>query len=1039
MLITRIDLENIKSYRNVHMDLGRGTTAISGSNGAGKTTIVEAIGFALFDYLPYKQTQFIREGDKFGKVVVHLLGNDDRPYEIERRVGTGAHWFVYDVEADARLEQSQDVKDKLHDLFGIDRDRPLDSLFRDALGVPQGTFTAVFLQTAAERKKTFDALLQIEDYKTAAKNLLETQHYYKDQINAQEREIERLEWLTRDLEVWKQQLHEARLLDEQQKRQNIQQLQQRQEYEQRKVELKAQDERVKDLKSCYDASLKELQHARIMLSDREAQLQDARKAWYVVEQSRAAYQQYEQAAHLLRELRLRAQHRDTLREQQATFQQDLGQTAERIKSCQRELDKVAVARQQIVELASLVEQQAVLDKERDAAIQRAEQYKAVGEQGRRFKEQQTQHRKKQEVLQSRIAEIEPLKPLAELLQERLAMYSGLQARLEGKPQKDAQLKQYRGHLRKLQIEQDNIENRSRSLQQQIAAIESHRQEAEELPALQARSIALSAQQQRLVGSIGAYVDARAQSIGGQCPFLRESCLNIKQRGVMSLESYFDNLLAQENEQLAQVERDLTVVIKQCEQIQKYADDLGKLKHYTDSLEVQHEQLQRQQQELQRVEEMTDALVAELETIKRIELQMKTLEADLSASRDAEQKVRQLDGLQRQHQQLEEQINQLEDALQELRREHESLRGSKEEQEAIETRLQALDDPRGKTRQRLEIVAQEGHFTQQLQAETQHQQGIFSQLQTVQEQMAAYSTLDTEIKQQEQLQQQCFEPHRQYIANQNEASLLPEREQNHQKSVTAVQTNEAALQRAERAYNEAKAGFDEHELTAVEQEITRLNDALTGLIKDMEANQKKITQLQEEISKAEAFMVDLEAAQHELQTLRDLLAMLESFRKLMTEAVPYILKAMLDNISAEANRIFGEIMGDRSAQLSWQNDYEVTLRRQGVSRTFAQLSGGEQMSAALAVRLALLKKLSSLNVAFFDEPTQNMDELRRMNLAEQIRRVRGFDQLIVISHDDTFEQGLDGLVRLQKENGETRLLSEDEIMEARRNQFTVSAL
>ncbi len=84
-----------------------------------------------------------------------------------------------------------------------------------------------------------------------------------------------------------------------------------------------------------------------------------------------------------------------------------------------------------------------------------------------------------------------------------------------------------------------------------------------------------------------------------------------------------------------------------------------------------------------------------------------------------------------------------------------------------------------------------------------------------------------------------------------------------------------------------------------------------------------------------------------------------------------------------------------------------------------------MSAALAVRLALLKKLSTLNLAFFDEPTQNMDEQRRSNLAEQIRRVRGFDQLIVISHDDTFEQGLDGLIRLRKQEGQTRQISEDD--------------
>ena len=67
MLITRIELENIKSYRQITIDFRRGTTAISGANGAGKTTIVEAIGFALFDFLPYNQAQFVREGEKYGQ------------------------------------------------------------------------------------------------------------------------------------------------------------------------------------------------------------------------------------------------------------------------------------------------------------------------------------------------------------------------------------------------------------------------------------------------------------------------------------------------------------------------------------------------------------------------------------------------------------------------------------------------------------------------------------------------------------------------------------------------------------------------------------------------------------------------------------------------------------------------------------------------------------------------------------------------------------------------------------------------------------
>src|SRR5437588_6971201 len=221
MLITRIELENIKSYRHLTVDFRRGTTAISGPNGAGKTTLVEAIGYALFDSLPYNQSQFVREGEKYGRVVVHFIGNDDRPYEVERRCGAGGKWIVYDSEADARLEQSADVQDKLHELFGIDRERPLETLFRDALGVPQGSFTAIFLQPPSKRKQTFDALLQIEDYKTAFDYRLDVKNQYNDQVQVQENEIGRLTYETRELEDWRSSLAQARMLDQEKKEQNV--------------------------------------------------------------------------------------------------------------------------------------------------------------------------------------------------------------------------------------------------------------------------------------------------------------------------------------------------------------------------------------------------------------------------------------------------------------------------------------------------------------------------------------------------------------------------------------------------------------------------------------------------------------------------------------------------------------------------------------------------------------------------------------------------------------------------------------------------
>ena len=137
-----------------------------------------------------------------------------------------------------------------------------------------------------------------------------------------------------------------------------------------------------------------------------------------------------------------------------------------------------------------------------------------------------------------------------------------------------------------------------------------------------------------------------------------------------------------------------------------------------------------------------------------------------------------------------------------------------------------------------------------------------------------------------------------------------------------------------------------------------------------------------------------------------------------KAAPYITEAYLHSVSIEANQFYREITGRFDVSLKWSNDYEITLEERGFSRPFTNLSGGEQMAAALSVRLALLKEFSDhLSLAFFDEPTTNMDEDRRRNLAQQIGRITGFRQLFVISHDDSFENFTDQVVVLGSRDGE----------------------
>ncbi|HEU0003406.1 MAG TPA: SMC family ATPase [Ktedonobacteraceae bacterium] len=1027
MLITRIELENIKSYRHLAVDFRRGTTAISGANGAGKTTLVEAIGYALFNYLSYNQSQFVREGEKFGKVVVHLIGSDDRPYVVERRCGAGASWMVYDEEADSRVEQRADVLDKLHELFGIDRERPLESLFSDALGVPQGTFTAIFLDKPAKRKETFNALLQIEDYKIAFDYLLDVRKQYEEQIQEQKNKIHGLEIETRELGEWRASLKNAQQEDGQKKARNAEITQQLVTARARAELLKQRREELQRCHSRHEQQKTVYAGAQERLASSLNSLSEAQTAHLALENSQADYERYTEADALLRQLRQDEARRNTLLQQQHTHANALATVKANISHFQSRLREVESARQLLIELTPLVEQQYELEKRRDNYKQQVTQYQGLLKEVKRLDAKQVASLQQLAVTQQRIAAIEPLIPLAEQLNARIEHMVSLQAKTQERRSKRLQYEEKNKQLQEKREERERATANLRKAEDFLLKLEEHRSEAEELPKLQIEFEELTARHHRLEGNIDGYKKSRRLSAGGLCPLLHEPCQNIQVHGIGSLESYFDDEIKKDQEALAIIGKEQAILTERMTPARRYADEFSKLGQYTERRDRFADQIKQAAQDVLHLERETESLQEDLNALALVEQDIAQAKVELDESQTADQQVRTLDGLYQQEEQLRASLKQLGDEMSECARQADELRDSARHLQQVEEQITALNDPRSASKAQQEILKREAGYRQQLQMEESQGQQHEQQLQELLRQLAQYSNLDAHIGQQEAVREQCKAGFNTYLKNQDVARQLPERQRAHQEAAHKAEQATSDLQAAEQAYHEAEAAFSPQEFSEVETHIKNLDNELAGLAIEMSNLQDKINELTRKIDHAEVLLRELEAAAKEKGTLEDLQKMVEQFRKLIRDAAPHVLKAMLDDISSEANRIFGEIMGDRSAQLSWDNDYEIMLRRQGVNRTFAQLSGGEQMSAALAVRLALLKKLSTLNVAFFDEPTQNMDELRRTNLAEQIRRVRGFDQLFVISHDDTFEQSLDSLVRLRKKDGETQLISDEDVM------------
>jgi len=117
--------------------------------------------------------------------------------------------------------------------------------------------------------------------------------------------------------------------------------------------------------------------------------------------------------------------------------------------------------------------------------------------------------------------------------------------------------------------------------------------------------------------------------------------------------------------------------------------------------------------------------------------------------------------------------------------------------------------------------------------------------------------------------------------------------------------------------------------------------------------KSLQVIDEEMVRMNAVKDKLLATTSELGELERIGRAVDFIRDTVKSAGPAITETLLTNISRMANDIYAEIMDDHTTELRWERDYEVVLQHGPEVRKFTQLSGGEQMSAALAVPATLL--------------------------------------------------------------------------------------
>jgi exonuclease SbcC len=1015
--ILSVQLSNIKSYAHQAVRFEAGTNCICGENGAGKTTIVEAIGWALFDFLPYNQKQFRRDGTTAGQVAVTFLARDGREYEVVRKTGGAApNWYVFDQEINARLaEGSADVKEWLQRQLGTEDAAAPQVLFQNAVGVPQGGLTAPFLQSTENRKHAFDPILRVHEYSAAASNLLETNRHLENQARDQRElaathgvEADKIPLIARSMQA----AHDAAATAGGQ-------LKEREKEKQREdaqvAALESEERRITDLRNGVGLIRQSVAGLRESYDQATARVDQAWRAHEAVERSTVGHKLYVDAQAKLNELQPRHEEYLRLSARLLSHERDLERASGELESSEREIARAETASARLPELGARAEEAVELGKRVHALERTAEQLPGLEADLRSLAGQIRRDEAEAQQVRAEIGRIEALRPDAERTPElrerrdelalriRSAQQAGEQAAKLGRDGATVQARIKRGEARVADlVARSKPDPKIEELAASLGQLERRERETSE------RRQELGAQYRELKARKAAEVVA--------CPLSRADCLALQRAHAQ------EDKLGREMKQIEALGKEVARELEQAQAAVAQArlavtaiQEVQVVRAQLDPEQRALEDLRNQQADLHAELALQQELAAQLPALKQ---EAAALAGELGRAEAAHRDVGRLADLGATLRRLAETLEERARARARLETQTEQLQGQLGELQGFKHRLAELGsaaaeyaDARGLANRLPDLrTAREGH----VRARQEAQERIAS----LRRELAPLEGVEAAVRETQRARDAHRAMYEAYLGNISMAEELPRRQIEQKQVERELSRQTAQLEQQEAALRRSLERWDERALHEARGRSERLSGEIGALAATIRSETARLDELSAELDKAEQHAALREAALAEAERLQGLQEVLAYARKTLKEAQAPVTEALLYGVSQEARSIFSDIVDDHSARLQWTPEYEVQLERGSERLVFNQMSGGEQMSAALAVRLALLKTLSDIDIAFLDEPTQNMDETRRSNLAAQVREVKGFEQLFVISHDDTFERQVSHAVVVRKVGGDS---------------------
>jgi len=188
-MIKSIELVDFLSHSDTNLEFKDGVTIFVGDNGAGKSSIIDAITYSLFGEHTRKNVKsLIRRGTNQGYAKIEFSIRD-KQYEAFRKIKNVSSNYLeakffdttdnnrIDIASGERKQYNESMKEEIEKIIGMDYKK-----LQIASIVEQGKLNEIIELKPAERQELFNSVIGIDKLNIASKYMLENIKKFREKI-----------------------------------------------------------------------------------------------------------------------------------------------------------------------------------------------------------------------------------------------------------------------------------------------------------------------------------------------------------------------------------------------------------------------------------------------------------------------------------------------------------------------------------------------------------------------------------------------------------------------------------------------------------------------------------------------------------------------------------------------------------------------------------------------------------------------------------------------------------------------------------------